>query len=117
MHCARSNRSSNLVDNDERPGGAPARPADPWRGGGDMNTEMITKRGIESALYVCPETVAASRVERDRVAAGAVTPFQGTGLPFAGNTPVAVADAVAVRTIQQQLVPSHPGDTARRPPA
>ena len=25
-----------------------------------MNTEMITKRGIESALYVCPAPVAAS---------------------------------------------------------
>jgi len=83
-----------------------------------MNTETITKRGIESALYVCPEAVAASRVERDRVATGAVTPFQGTGVPFAGNARFAMADApVAVRTIQQQLVPSHPGDTARRPPA
>jgi hypothetical protein len=81
-----------------------------------MNTETITKRGIESALYVCPETVAASRIERDRVATGAVTPFQGTGLPFAGNARFAMAD-VAVRTIHQQLVPSHPGDRARRPPA
>ena len=78
-----------------------------------MNTETITKRGIESALYVCPATVAASRVVRERVATdAAVTSFRGTGLPFA------MADTgVAVRTIQQQLVPSHPGDTARRPPA
>ena len=80
-----------------------------------MNTETITKRGIESALYVCPATVAASRVVRERVATDdVVTPLQGTGLPFAG---IAMADGVAVRTIQQQLVPSHPGDTARRPPA
>jgi hypothetical protein len=81
-----------------------------------VNTETITKRGIESALYVCPETVATSRVERGRASLDAVTPLQGTGLPFAGNARFAMA-AVAVRTIQQQLVPSHPGDTARRPPA
>jgi hypothetical protein len=78
-----------------------------------MNTETITKRGIESALYVCPEPVAASRVVRERLSLDAVTPFQGTGVPFAAS---AMADTVAVRTIQQ-LVPSHPGDTARRPPA
>ena len=82
-----------------------------------MNTETITKRGIESALYACPARVATSRVVRERVSLDAVTPFQGTGLPFAGNARSAMADAaVAVRTIQQ-LVPSHPGDTARRPPA
>jgi len=82
-----------------------------------MNTETITKRGIESALYVCPETLATSRVERDRVVTSAVTVFQGTGLPSAGNARFAMADVtVAVRTIQQ-LVPSHPGETARRPPA
>ncbi len=81
-----------------------------------MNTETITKRGIESALYVCPATVATSRVERERTGLNAVTPLQGTGLPFAGTAAMADA-AVAVRTIQQQLVPSHPGDTARRPPA
>ena len=81
-----------------------------------MNTEMITKRGIESALYVCPAPVAASRVVRERVGADAVTPFQGTGLPFAGNARLGMADVAAVRTIQQ-FVPSHPGDTARRPPA
>jgi hypothetical protein len=82
-----------------------------------MNTETITKRGIESALYVCPDTtVVTSRVVRERASDTPVTPFQGTGLPFAGTA--AMADAtVAVRTIQQQLVPSHPGDTARRPPA
>ena len=46
-----------------------------------------------------------------------MTVFQGTGLPFAGNARFAMADVtVAVRTIQQ-LVPSHPGETARRPPA
>ena len=85
-----------------------------------MNTEMITKRGIESALYVCPAPVAASRVVRERVGTdAAATPFQGTGLPFAGNARLGMADVdVAVRTIQQQqFVPSHPGDTARRPPA
>jgi hypothetical protein len=84
-----------------------------------MNTETITKRGIESALYVCPATVAASRVVRERVATDdVVTPLQGTGLPFAGYARLAMADAaVAVRTIQQQFVPSHPGDRARRPPA
>ena len=77
-----------------------------------MTNQAITKRGIESALYVCPDAgVVASRVVRERVTAGAVTPFQGTGLPVAG---FAMAD-VAVRI--QQLVPSHPGDTARRPPA
>jgi Na+-transporting NADH:ubiquinone oxidoreductase subunit NqrE len=81
-----------------------------------MNTETITKRGIESALYVCPATVAASRVVRERVATDdVVTPLQGTGLPFAGNAWFAMA-SVAVRGIQQ-FVPSHPGDTARRPPA
>jgi hypothetical protein len=102
-----------------RPGGASARPAGPRRGGGDMNTETITKRGIESALYVCPATVAASRAVRERVATDdAVTPLQATGLSFAGNAPLGMADAaVAVRSIQQQFVPSHPGDTARRPPA
>ena len=83
-----------------------------------MNTETITKRGIESALYVCPATVAASLAVRERAGLDPVPPFQGTGVPFAGNAPFAMADAaVAVRTIQQQLVPSHPGDTARRPPA
>jgi hypothetical protein len=82
-----------------------------------MNTETITKRGIESALYVCPATVATLPAERERVVSSAVTPFQGTGLPFAGNARFDMADvAVAVRGIQQ-LVPSHPGDTARRPPA
>jgi len=84
-----------------------------------MNTETITKRGIESALYVCRATVAASRVVRERVATDdAVTPFQGTGLPVAVKAQFAMTDvAVAVRTIQQQLVPSHPGEPARRPPA
>jgi len=84
-----------------------------------MNTETITKRGIESALYVCPDAaVVTSRVVRERASDPRVTPFQGTGVPFAGNARFAMADApVAVRTIQQQLVPSHPGDTARRPPA
>ena len=77
-----------------------------------MSNELITKRGIESALYVCPDAaVATSRVVRERVTAGADTPFQGTGLPVAG---FAMAD-VAVQI--QQLVPIHPGDTARRPPA
>ena len=80
-----------------------------------MNTETITKRGIESALYACPAPVAISPVVRQRASLNAVTPFQGTGLPFAGTAAMADA-AVAVRTIQQQLVPSHPGDTARRPP-
>ena len=81
-----------------------------------MNTETITKRGMESALYVCPAPVAASRVVRERVGTDAGTPFRGTGLPFAGNARLGMA-AAAVRTIQQQFVPSHPGDRARRPPA
>ncbi len=77
-----------------------------------MSNQLIMKRGLESALYLCPDAaVATSRVVRERVTAGAVTPFQGTGLPVAG---FAMAD-VAVRI--QQLVPIHPGDTARRPPA
>ena len=77
-----------------------------------MSNQLIMKRGLESALYVCPDAaVATSRVVRERVALSPVTPFQGTGLPVAG---FAMAD-VAVRI--QQLVPSHPGDTARRPPA
>jgi len=83
-----------------------------------MNTETITKRGIESALYACPAPVAASRIVRERVSSDAVTPFQGTGLPVAVKAQFAMTDiAVAVRTIQQQLVPSHPGEPARRPPA
>ena len=61
-----------------------------------MNTETITKRGIESALYVCPAPVAASRVVRERVGTDAVTPFQGTGLPFAGNARLVMADVAAV---------------------
>jgi hypothetical protein len=82
-----------------------------------MNTGTITKRGMESALYACPAAAATSGVARHRASLGAVTPFQGTGLPFAGNARFAMADApVAARTIQQ-LVPSHPGETARRPPA
>jgi hypothetical protein len=82
-----------------------------------MNTNTITKRGIESALYVCPATVAASRALRERAGLDAGTPLQGTGLPFAGNARLVMADAaVAVRPIQQ-FVPIHPGDTARRPPA
>ena len=79
-----------------------------------MTNQTITKRGIESALYVCPETaLATSLVTRERVTAGVVTPFQGTALPIAGFP---MADG-AVRSTNQQLVPSHPGDTARRPPA
>ena len=83
-----------------------------------MNTETITKRGIESALYVCPATVAASRALRERAGLDAGMPLQGTGLPVTGNARLGMADAtVAVRTIQQQFVPFHPGDKARRPPA
>jgi hypothetical protein len=78
-----------------------------------MSNQAITKRGIESALYVCPETNGVtSRVMRERAFTGAVTPLQGTGLPIAGFP---MAD-VAVRSTDQ-LVPIHPGDTARRPPA
>jgi hypothetical protein len=80
-----------------------------------MTNQTITKRGIESALYVCPETaLATSLVTRERVTAGVVTPFQGTALPIAGFP---MADGAVRSTDQQQLVPSHPGDTARRPPA
>ncbi len=80
-----------------------------------MVTEMTTKRGLTSALYACPMPAATSPVERQRARQGAVVPFQGTGLPFAGNAPLVVADLDAPRTIQQ-LVPTHPGDTAPRPP-
>ncbi len=80
-----------------------------------MSIQTINERGLMTALYVCPQQVATSRVERGRHFKGAVMPFQGTGLPFAGITSVnpdgAVAGSIA------QLVPSHPGETARRPPA
>ena len=81
-----------------------------------MNTETITKRGMGSALYVCPASLAASRAVRERAGLDAGSPFQGTALPFAGSARLGMGAAVAVRTIQQQFVPSHPGDTARRPP-
>jgi len=84
-----------------------------------VTNQAITKRGIESALYVCPDAaVVTSRVVRERASDPRVTPFQGTGLPVAVKAQCAMTDvAVAVRTIQQQPVPSHPGETARRPPA
>ena len=85
-----------------------------------MKTTMIKKRGHESALSACPAPAAASHLKRERLSAGAVFTFQGTGLPVRGtgsrtsgvDTPVAY---LAVRI--QQLVPTHPGETARRPPA
>jgi len=79
-----------------------------------VNIQTTNERGLMTALYVCPQMVATSRIERRRPHA-AVTPFQGTGLPFAGamsGTP----DVAVLGTIPQ-LVPIHPGDTARRPPA
>jgi hypothetical protein len=81
---------------------------------------MIGKRGIESALSACPRPVAASAMAarghvRPRAAAPgyrltlpSVTPFQGTGLPTAGQIVV---------DVPTMLVQPHPGDTARRPPA
>jgi hypothetical protein len=84
-----------------------------------VNTNMIEKRGHESALYACPApaaafVAAAPAQVRPRAAAsgrlllGAVTPFQGTGLP--------VADQFVI-DVPTMLVQPHPGDTARRPPA
>ena len=82
-----------------------------------MNNIMIEKRGYESALSACP---APAPVARPRVVApgsrhfvGATTPFQGTGLPVAGQF---VADRVVIDG-PTMLVQLHPGDTARRPPA
>ena len=80
-----------------------------------MSIKKINERGLMTALYVCPQSAAASPVERRRHRAGAVTPFQGTGLPFAGMQSVNPDGAVLGSIVQ--LVPSHPGDTARRPPA
>ena len=78
-----------------------------------MNIELTTKRGLESALYACPMTVAASRPHTMRPRAAAVSPFQGTGLPIAG-TGVVMADSAD--RIQFELDPTHPG-SSRRPPS
>lgn len=85
-----------------------------------MYTEMTTKRGMESALYACPTTVVAtSGVERQGRVSGAVMPFRGRALSFAGSALDVIApDAVGTtRSNAVQLVPFHPGATARRPPA
>jgi hypothetical protein len=85
-----------------------------------VNVNMIGKRGIESALSACPAPAAAAVPAvpahmRPRSVApgyarllGAVTPFQGTGLPVAGRIVV---------DVPTMFVQPHPGDTARRPPA
>jgi hypothetical protein len=90
-----------------------------------VNNIMIEKRGYESALSACPARAAAFAAAapapvRRRVVApgsrhflGATTPFQGTGLPVAGQF---VADRVVIDG-PTMLVQPHPGDTARRPPA
>jgi hypothetical protein len=86
-----------------------------------VNTIMIERRGYESALSACPAPVAAFAAaavpapSRRRAVApgsphflGAITPFQGTGLP------------VAVQQVNDSpitLDQPHPGDKARRPPA
>jgi hypothetical protein len=81
-----------------------------------VNTIMIEKRGHESALSACPAPAAASAAAapaRPRAVSGyrllgAVTPFQGTGLPVA---------AQLVNDVPTMFVQLRPGDTARRPPA
>ena len=82
-----------------------------------MSNQLTTKRGIESALYVCPDAaVATSRVVRERVGADAVTPFQGTGLPFAGRIGTDFGADVHTMSLVQFVQP-FPGDRARRPPS
>jgi hypothetical protein len=84
-----------------------------------VNTIMIETRGHESALSACPAPAAACAAAapaRPRALSGyrllgAVTPFQGTGLPVAAQLVQLVND---VPTMFVQL---RPGDTARRPPA
>ncbi len=76
-----------------------------------MSNQLITKRGPESALHACPVTAAASRRQATRIRVAPVSPFQGSGLSFAG-TGVVMAD-IAYRT---QLDPTHPG-SSRRPPS
>jgi hypothetical protein len=77
-----------------------------------MSIQLITKRGYQSALYACPMTAAAaSRPRTMRAHAGAVSPFQGTGLPFAGTRVVTTDSSARI-----QLDPTHPG-SSRRPPS
>jgi hypothetical protein len=83
-----------------------------------MSNQIITKRGIESALYVCPLAVATT-VKRERSLVGSVSPLQGTGLPVAGLRRAGIGNGTTDAPVRsmQQFVPFHPGDTARRPPA
>ena len=90
-----------------------------------MNMIMIEKRGFESALSACPAPAAAFAAAapasaRPRAARSAyrlllspVAPFQGTGLPVAGQ----VAATQRINDVPTTLFQPRPGDTARRPPA
>jgi hypothetical protein len=92
-----------------------------------VTTIMIEKRGFESALSACPAPAAAFAVAapaqaRPRAALSGyglpsvdrrVAPFQGTGLPVAGQ----VAVPQCINDVPTMLFQSYPGDTARRPPA
>jgi hypothetical protein len=94
-----------------------------------VNTIMIEQRGHESALSACPPPAAAFAAAapapaRPRAAApgyrllGALTAFQGTGLPVAGQFDAVQIDAAQpVSDVPTMFVQPHPGDTARRPPA
>jgi hypothetical protein len=89
-----------------------------------VNTNMIEKRGCQSALSACPApaaafAVAAPAAGRPRAAVSGyrlllspVTPFQGTGLPIAGQ----FAATQRINDVPNMLVQPYPGDTARRPP-
>jgi hypothetical protein len=89
-----------------------------------VNMNMQEKRGYESALSACAAPAAAlaevapapvrprAALSGYRLADPRVTPFQGTGLPVAGQ--FATQRINDVPTI---LFQPYPGDTARRPPA
>lgn len=89
-----------------------------------MNMIMIEKRGYESALSACPAPAAAfaaavPALPRPRAALSGcrlllspVAPFQGTGLPVAGQ----VAATQRINDVPTMLFQPAPGDTARRPP-
>ena len=80
-----------------------------------MSITKTQKRGIESALHACPVTAAASRERITRISAAAVSPFQGTGLSFAGTGVVMAGIAYRIQ-FDTQLDPTHPG-SSRRPPS
>jgi hypothetical protein len=89
-----------------------------------VNTIMIEKRGYESALSACPAPAAAfaaaapaparPRAARSgyRLLVSPVAPFQGTGLPVAGQ----VSATQRINDVRTMLFQPYPGDTARRPP-